>query len=148
MMGEVSVFPSVKKNGVITKKQLNFSYISARKLALHLCQSDAAIRWCWQERVKNGQKSSCWSRATEEWEDWSQHQIRRCGNARLHTANVAMNSLQACPILRWPVWSPDLSLIQHIWDRMRRWLQLFWNIDDLVQQLENNWHEILQDTIQ
>ena len=38
--------------------------------------------------------------------------------------------------------------IEHIRDIIKRQLQAFWNIDDLVQHLETFWYEILQDTIQ
>ena len=71
-----------------------------------------------------------------------------CDNARLHTARVIMNCFQACHTLHWPARSPDLSPVEHISDFMRRKLQVSQNIDNLVQQLETIWHEILQDTIQ
>ena len=69
-------------------------------------------------------------------------------NVRLYTTRVCMNCLQVCSMRSWPNRSLDLSPIEHIWDVMRRWLQPFRNIDDLVQQLETIWHEILKDTIQ
>ena len=68
-------------------------------------------------------------------------------NFWLHTARIAMNCRQACPMLPWSAWQLYLFLIEHIWDIMRRWLQPFPNIDDLVQQLEPFFYEILQDTI-
>ena len=69
-------------------------------------------------------------------------------NAGALKVRVAMNCLQACRILPWPAWSPDLPPIEHVWKAMRRRLQPSRNIDDLVQQLETVWHEILQDIIQ
>ncbi|GFX94314.1 hypothetical protein TNCV_4293591 [Trichonephila clavipes] len=40
--------------------------------------------------------------------------------ARPHAERAAMNCLAACQILPWPARSPDLSLIEHVWDMMRR----------------------------
>ena len=68
-------------------------------------------------------------------------------NGRPHAARVAMNFHQACPILPWIAWLPDLSPIDHIWDVMRRRLLPSQNTDDLDKELQTIWHEILQDTI-
>ncbi|GFX64284.1 uncharacterized protein TNCV_1500081 [Trichonephila clavipes] len=39
-------------------------------------------------------------------------------NARPHMTRVVMNSLKAFQTLPWPVRSPDLSLVVHVWDMM------------------------------
>ncbi|GFW90018.1 transposable element Tcb2 transposase [Trichonephila clavipes] len=41
-------------------------------------------------------------------------------NARPHTARVSQNSLRTVTTLPWPVRSPDLSPIEHIWDHLGR----------------------------
>ena len=74
-------------------------------------------------------------------------------NARLHTARVAINCLQTCSILLWPI-LPDLFPILPIRDVMRRRLEKDMrrqpspNTNDLVQQLKTIWQENLQNTIQ
>ncbi|GFV34878.1 transposable element Tc1 transposase [Trichonephila clavipes] len=52
-------------------------------------------------------------------------------NARLHTTRAAMNCLTACQTLPWPARSPDLSQIEHVWNRTRRRLHLLENVDDV-----------------
>ena len=53
-------------------------------------------------------------------------------NTRLQMEQVAMNCLQANPILLLPARSADLSPIDHIWDVLGRRLQLSRNIDRLA----------------
>ncbi|GFU81406.1 transposable element Tc1 transposase [Trichonephila clavipes] len=53
----------------------------------------------------------------------------------------------AYKIHRWTSRLPDLSPIKHIWDAMGRLLHLLGNVDDLSQQLEQIWQEILQENI-
>ncbi|GFV52436.1 transposable element Tcb1 transposase [Trichonephila clavipes] len=60
---------------------------------------------------------------------------------------VAMNCLIACKTLPWPARSPNLSLIEHVWDIIERRLHLPVNVDDLARQLEQIWQEIPQETI-
>ncbi|GFV50010.1 uncharacterized protein TNCV_2372531 [Trichonephila clavipes] len=53
--------------------------------------------------------------------------------ARPHAARVAMNCLTACQTPPWPPRSPDLSLIEHAWDMVRRRLHPLGNVDDLTR---------------
>ncbi|GFX30908.1 transposable element Tcb2 transposase [Trichonephila clavipes] len=39
-------------------------------------------------------------------------------NARSHTARVSQDCLRTCTTLPWPVRSPNLSPIKHIWDHL------------------------------
>ncbi|UYV78283.1 hypothetical protein LAZ67_16000812 [Cordylochernes scorpioides] len=55
-------------------------------------------------------------------------------NARPHTARVTMDCLQSCRTLSWPARSPDLMLIEHIWDVMGRRLQSSRHVDYLARQ--------------
>ncbi|GFX84586.1 transposable element Tc1 transposase [Trichonephila clavipes] len=72
--------------------------------------------------------------------------IFRQGNARPHTARVAMNSLTGCQALPWPAKSPDVSPIEHVWDMMGRQLHLLGNVEDLGRQFEQIWQEVPQQT--
>ena len=62
-------------------------------------------------------------------------------NARPHTTRVAINCLQAGPILPWSAWSPNHRA------HLGR-LQPSRNIEELLQQLKTIWKKILQDNIQ
>ena len=66
-------------------------------------------------------------------------------NVRSYALPFVINCFQACFILLWLAWSPALTMIEHIWDVMRL-IEPPQNIDHLVQQLKNIFHEILQDT--
>ncbi|GFV44843.1 DDE_3 domain-containing protein [Trichonephila clavipes] len=41
-------------------------------------------------------------------------------NARLHTARVAQDFLRYFQTLPWPGRSSDLSLVEHVWDQLKR----------------------------
>ncbi|GFV91410.1 transposable element Tcb2 transposase [Trichonephila clavipes] len=41
-------------------------------------------------------------------------------NTRLHTARMSQGCLCTFTTLPWPARSPDLSLIEHIWDNLRQ----------------------------
>ncbi|GFV60907.1 DDE_3 domain-containing protein [Trichonephila clavipes] len=41
-------------------------------------------------------------------------------NARPHTARVAEDFLRHFQTLPWPARSPDLSLLEHVWDQLKR----------------------------
>ncbi|GFS65977.1 transposable element Tcb1 transposase [Trichonephila clavipes] len=58
-----------------------------------------------------------------------------------------MNCLTAYQALLWPARSPDLSVIEHVWNMMGRRLHLPGNADDLARQLEQIWQEIPQEII-
>ena len=64
-------------------------------------------------------------------------------NVRPYSAHVVINCLQACLIFPWSAWSLDISRIEHIWDFKRKRLRPSQNTDDLVQQLETIFREIL-----
>ncbi|GFV28413.1 transposable element Tcb2 transposase [Trichonephila clavipes] len=53
-------------------------------------------------------------------------------NARPHTARVAQDFLHHFPTLPWLARSPDLSLIEHVWDQLKRQMPLCPSVHDFV----------------
>ncbi|GFU86430.1 transposable element Tc1 transposase [Trichonephila clavipes] len=47
-------------------------------------------------------------------------------NARPHTARVAQDLLRHFPTLPWPARSPDLSLVVHVWNQLKRQMPSCW----------------------
>jgi hypothetical protein len=74
-------------------------------------------------------------------------------NARPQTANIGRTYLQQAQLqmLPWPAPSPDLSLIEHLWDMIGRRLRLLPrapnNVDVLRYQLDVIWNEIPKENI-
>ncbi|GFU08460.1 transposable element Tc1 transposase [Trichonephila clavipes] len=67
-------------------------------------------------------------------------------NAKQHTARVTLNCLTAFQTLSWPGRSSNLSPIAQVWDMRGRQLHLPGNVFELVQQLEQIWQEIPQES--
>ncbi|GFV06535.1 transposable element Tc1 transposase [Trichonephila clavipes] len=68
-------------------------------------------------------------------------------NAYQHTARVAIDYLAAYQTFPWPVRSPDVSPIEHVWHMMGWRLHLPENVDDHARQLKQIWQETPQETI-
>ncbi|UYV85007.1 hypothetical protein LAZ67_X004235 [Cordylochernes scorpioides] len=71
-------------------------------------------------------------------------------NARSHTARIRQQALQDVQMLPWPPYSPDLSLIEHVWDIIGRRLHDLpqpRSEDELWQMVEREWRAIPQDAI-
>ncbi|UYV73935.1 hypothetical protein LAZ67_11001507 [Cordylochernes scorpioides] len=71
-------------------------------------------------------------------------------NARPHTARISQQALQDVQMLPWPPYSPDLSLIEHVWDIIGRRLHALpqpRSEDELWQMVEREWRAISQDAI-
>ncbi|UYV61907.1 hypothetical protein LAZ67_1007032 [Cordylochernes scorpioides] len=71
-------------------------------------------------------------------------------NARPHTARISQQALQDVQILPWPLYSPDLSPIEHVWDIIGRHLHALpqpRSEDELWQMVEREWRAIPQDAI-
>ncbi|GFX76435.1 DDE_3 domain-containing protein [Trichonephila clavipes] len=60
-------------------------------------------------------------------------------NARPHTARVAKDFLRHFQTLPWPTRSPDLSLVQHVWDQLKRKIPLFQSVHDLELAVQHLW---------
>ncbi|GFV05441.1 DDE_3 domain-containing protein [Trichonephila clavipes] len=52
-------------------------------------------------------------------------------NARPHTAKVAQDFLRHFQTLPWPAHSPDLSLVEHVWDQLKRQMPSCHSVHDL-----------------
>ncbi|UYV72301.1 Transposase [Cordylochernes scorpioides] len=75
---------------------------------------------------------------------------QRYDNARRHTARIRQQALQDVHMLPWPLYSPDLSPIYHVWDIIGRRLHALpqpRSEDELWQMVEREWRAIPQDAI-
>ncbi len=74
-------------------------------------------------------------------------------NAQPHVARICTQFLEAenIPVLAWPVYSPDMSPIEHVWDaldrRIRQRVPVPANIQQLCTAIEEEWTNIQQATI-
>ncbi|GFT15072.1 transposable element Tcb1 transposase [Trichonephila clavipes] len=66
-------------------------------------------------------------------------------NAWPHTARLSQDSLRTVTTLPWPVRSPNLSSIEHIWDNFERYPT---SLNELEARLQQIWNKISQDIIQ
>ncbi|GBM60918.1 Transposable element Tcb2 transposase [Araneus ventricosus] len=73
--------------------------------------------------------------------------IFQLDNARRHTARVAQGFLHHVQTLPWPARSPDLSLIEHVWDQLKRQMQLCHSVHDLEVAVQDLWVHLPQDNI-
>ncbi|GFU66397.1 transposable element Tcb1 transposase [Trichonephila clavipes] len=69
-------------------------------------------------------------------------------NARPYTARVSQDCLHTVTTLPWPVRSPDLSLIEHIWDHLGPRVGHFTSLNEREARLQQIRNEMYQDIIQ
>ncbi|GFX64179.1 transposable element Tcb2 transposase [Trichonephila clavipes] len=69
-------------------------------------------------------------------------------NAWPHTVRVSQNCLCTVTNLPWPARSPDLSTIEHIWDRLGWRVEHPPSLNELEARLQQIWNEMSQDIIQ
>ncbi|GFV61739.1 transposable element Tcb1 transposase [Trichonephila clavipes] len=69
-------------------------------------------------------------------------------NARHHTASVLQDCIRTVTTLPWPVQSPGLSPIEHIWDHLGRRVGHPTSLNELEARLQQIWNEMSQDIIQ
>ncbi|GFT90560.1 DDE_3 domain-containing protein [Trichonephila clavipes] len=68
-------------------------------------------------------------------------------NARPHTARVSQNFLRHFQTLPWPANSPDLSLVQHVWDQLKRHMLSCHSVHDLELAVSDLRAHLSQDNI-
>ncbi|GFU07480.1 transposable element Tcb1 transposase [Trichonephila clavipes] len=70
------------------------------------------------------------------------------GNAQPHTARVSQDCIRTVTTLTWPIRSPDLSPIEHIWDHYGQRVGHLTSLNELEARLQQIWNEMSQDIIQ
>ncbi|GFV41244.1 transposable element Tcb2 transposase [Trichonephila clavipes] len=68
-------------------------------------------------------------------------------NACPHTARVAQDFLRHFQTLPWPDRSPDLSPVEHVWDKLKRQMPSSHFVHDLVLAVQDLWAHLPQDNI-
>ncbi|GFT51301.1 transposable element Tcb2 transposase [Trichonephila clavipes] len=68
-------------------------------------------------------------------------------NARPHTARFAQDFLRHFQTLPWPARSPDLSTVEHVWDRLKRQMSSCHSIHDLEWAVQDLWAHLPQENI-
>ncbi|GFW32349.1 transposable element Tc1 transposase [Trichonephila clavipes] len=62
-------------------------------------------------------------------------------------ARVAQDFLRPFQTLPWPVRSPDLSPVEHVWDQLKRQMPLCHSVHDLELAVQDLWAHLPQDNI-
>ncbi|GFU29554.1 transposable element Tcb2 transposase [Trichonephila clavipes] len=68
-------------------------------------------------------------------------------NARTHTGRVAQDFLRHFQTLPWPIHSPDLSPVEHVWDQLKRQMPSCHSVHDLELAVQDLWAHLPQDNI-
>ncbi|GFU13666.1 uncharacterized protein TNCV_939091 [Trichonephila clavipes] len=68
-------------------------------------------------------------------------------NARPHIARVSQDFLPHFQTLPRPDRSPDLSPVEHVWDQLKRQMQLCHSVHDLELAVQDLWAHLPQDNI-
>ncbi|GFY20885.1 transposable element Tc1 transposase [Trichonephila clavipes] len=81
------------------------------------------------------------------WRRPGQQAIFKQDNARPHTARVAQDFLRHFQTLPWPIRSPDLSPVEHVWDQLKRQMPSCHSVHDLELAVQDLWAHLPQDII-
>jgi transposase len=69
-------------------------------------------------------------------------------NAQPHVARICTQFLEGENVLQWPVFSPDMSPVEYVWDALDRHAQQYVpvlaNIQQLRTTIKEEWDNILQ----
>ncbi|GFW17964.1 DDE_3 domain-containing protein [Trichonephila clavipes] len=68
-------------------------------------------------------------------------------NACPHTARVVQDFLRHFQTLPWPARSPDLSPVEHVWDKLKRQMPSCHSVHDLELSVQDLWAHLPQDNI-
>ncbi|GFU98524.1 transposable element Tc1 transposase [Trichonephila clavipes] len=116
------------------------SHQPPRHLPLTTAHYRAGLQWC---LARSGRNHADWVRIALSNE--SRFQLYPAFTIARHPGPPL--GVRLCQTLSWPARLSDLSLIEHVWDRMGRRLYILGNVDDLAGQLEQIWQEMLQETM-
>jgi transposase len=72
---------------------------------------------------------------------WRASQLFMHDNARIHTAGVVVNFMETHHIqpIEWPLYSPDLNLIEHLWWHLKRRLHTYYPRYNNLSKAEGEW---------
>ncbi|GFW93699.1 transposable element Tcb2 transposase [Trichonephila clavipes] len=68
-------------------------------------------------------------------------------NALPHSERAVQDFLRHFQTLPWPARSPDLSPVEHVWDRLKRQMSSFHSVHDLELAVQDLWAHLPQDNI-
>ncbi|GFW35358.1 transposable element Tcb2 transposase [Trichonephila clavipes] len=68
-------------------------------------------------------------------------------NSRPHTALIAQDFVRHFQTLPWPVRSPDLYPVEHVWDQLKQQRLSCHSIHDLELSVQDLWAHLLQENI-
>ncbi|GFV64527.1 DDE_3 domain-containing protein [Trichonephila clavipes] len=68
-------------------------------------------------------------------------------NARPHTARFAQDFLRYLQTLPWPIRSPNLSPVVHVWDQLKRQMPSCQSLHDLELAVQDLWAHLPQDNV-
>ncbi|GFY11813.1 transposable element Tc1 transposase [Trichonephila clavipes] len=88
-----------------------------------------------------------WRRPVEPFLNGLPGSIFQQDNARPHTASVAQDFLRHFQTLPWPARSPDLSPVEHVWDKLKRQMPSRHSVHDLELAVQDLWAHLPQDSI-
>ncbi|GFW43942.1 uncharacterized protein TNCV_231811 [Trichonephila clavipes] len=102
--------------------------LSTRRVTGQVDRLEYAVRNCWEQWTREGA-------------------IFQQDYAHPHTARVTQDFLRHFQTLPWPVRSPDLSLVEHVWDQLKRQMTSCHSVHDLELVVQDLWAYQLQDNI-
>ncbi|GFV35304.1 uncharacterized protein TNCV_3203361 [Trichonephila clavipes] len=136
---------------------------STRRVAGQVDRSDYAVRNCWEQWTRIGiharKTGSRATRKTTRREDQrivrqalvaptvTRSTIRADVGIAIVPQTISRYLVEANRTLLWPVRSPDLSSVEHVWDQLKRQMPSCHSVHDLELAVQDLWTHLPQDNI-